>query len=263
MAGLRLGLLALLLLVILPQLRVWFERQGWPDVVDHHRRLAEHEHRRTATATPKVQEAADALAKQAGVSDADRLRLAQTLVTRPDPDWLQDAADQRKSAAARLPLLRPAAPAGRRDEAGRPRPPPWRRSAVSRPSRENDSTQLGAAVRQVLDEYSASSLAAVVILTDGVTTEGEDLVQASEYAKDQGVPLFFVGVGDANDVRNLCLHDLQAVDSVYVNDRIFFELTLTGQGYPGLTVPVTLQGEGQGRRAGQEDGHARASGNEE
>ena len=46
------------------------------------------------------------------------------------------------------------------------------------------------------------------------------------------MPLFFVGIGDANDVRNLRLHDLQAVDSVYVNDRIFFELTLTGQGYP-------------------------------
>jgi len=109
----------------------------------------------------------------------------------------------------------------------------------------NDSTQLGAAVRQVLGEYNASSLAAVVILTDGVTTEGENLEQASGYAKEQGVPLFFVGLGDANDVRNLRLHDLQAVDSVFVNDRIFFELTLTGQGYAGLKTAVTVKEKGK------------------
>src|SRR5205823_4896306 len=101
-----------------------------------------------------------------------------------------------------------------------------------------DSTQLGAAVRQVLGEYNAASLAAVVVLTDGVTTEGETLDQASEYAKDQGVPLFFVGVGDANEQHNLRLHDLQAVDSVYVNDRIFFELNVSGVGYPGLNTTV-------------------------
>ena len=59
------------------------------------------------------------------------------------------------------------------------------------------------------------------------------------------MPLFFVGLGDAHDVRDLHLHDLQAEDSVYVNDRIIFELTLTGQGYAGLTVPVTLREKGK------------------
>jgi Aerotolerance regulator N-terminal/von Willebrand factor type A domain len=95
MAGLRLGLLAMLLMVILPQLRVWYERQGWPDVaiiLDDSESMSTFDHYRD----PKVQAAADALAQQAGVSEPDRLRLAQTLVTRPDPDWLRTLLTQRK-----------------------------------------------------------------------------------------------------------------------------------------------------------------------
>ncbi len=165
-------------------------------------------------------------------------------MTRPDPDWLktlltkQDVRLHIYHCSGRLHRL---ADVTRSEELGAAA------DAISdlKAEPKNDSTQLGAAVRQVLAEYNAASLAAVVVLTDGVTTEGESLDHASDFAKDQGVPLFFVGVGDANDVRNLRLHDLQAVDSVYVNDRILFELTLTGVGYPGLTVPVTLKEKGK------------------
>ena len=243
LAGLRLGLLALLLLVILPQLRVWYERQAAPDLVvifDDSQSMSTVDRYRD----PEVQKAADALAKQAGVSEADRLRLAQTIVTRPDPDWLKTLLTKKDvrlriyHCSGRLHRL---ADVTRSEELGAAA------DAISdlKAEPKNDSTQLGAAVRKVLAEYNAASLAAVVVFTDGVTTEGESLDHASDFAKDQGVPLFFVGVGDANDVRNLRLHDLQAVDSVYVNDRILFELTLTGVGYPGLTVPVTLKEKGK------------------
>ena len=243
MAALRLGLLALLLLVVLPQLRVWYERQGWPDVaiiLDDSESMSTVDHYRD----PKVQEAADELARQAGVTEPDRLRLAQTLVTRPQPDWLRTLLTQRK---VRLHIYHCSSRLHRLADVDKPEDLDAAVDAIHnlQADARNDSTQLGAAVRQVLGEYNAASLAAVVVLTDGVTTEGENLEKASEYAKDQGVPLFFVGLGDANDVRNLRLHDLQTVDSVYVNDRVFFELTLTGQGYAGLTVPVTLREKGK------------------
>jgi len=57
------GLLALLLAVILPQLRVWYERQGWPDVaiiLDDSESMSTVDRYRDA----KVQEAADALATE-------------------------------------------------------------------------------------------------------------------------------------------------------------------------------------------------------
>src|SRR5581483_10605578 len=79
------------------------------------------------------------------------------------------------------------------------------------------------------------------MFTDGVTTEGEDLLKAAHYARQVGVPLYFIGVGDAHEIRDLQLHDLQVEDSVYVNDRVIFEARLTGKGYSDLTVPVTLK----------------------
>src|SRR5205823_5015715 len=87
---------------------------------------------------------------------------------------------------------------------------------------QNDSSQLGTAVRQVINDFRGSSLAAVVMLTDGVTTEGEDLAKASKYAGQMGVPLFFVGLGDAREAKDIYLHDLQSEESVYVNDTIVF-----------------------------------------
>src|SRR5207248_3574587 len=60
---------------------------------------------------------------------------------------------------------------------------------------EGESTQLGRAVRQVLNDFRGSSLAAVIALTDGITTEGEDLVSVSRKAAQVGVPFFFIGIG--------------------------------------------------------------------
>src|SRR5262249_48207975 len=67
----------------------------------------------------------------------------------------------------------------------------------------------------------------------------------SEYARQVGVPLYFVGIGDAHDVRDLYLHDLQADDSVFVNDRIIFKLKVTAQGYRNLPVTATLREKGK------------------
>ncbi len=46
------------------------------------------------------------------------------------------------------------------------------------------------------------------------------------------------------------------MDSVFVNDRVLFELTLTGQGYAGLTVPVTLREKGKDAVLAKKVNHA-------
>src|SRR5262249_21162729 len=92
------------------------------------------------------------------------------------------------------------------------------------------TSALGAAVRTVLQEFRGSALAGVVMFTEGVTTEGEDLVQAAQQAAKMGVPLYFVGLGDANEPRDLILHDLQVEDAVHVHDRLVFEARLTARG---------------------------------
>jgi hypothetical protein len=246
LVGLRLCLVLLALAVLLPQLRLWFERQGWPDVaviIDDSRSMSTADHYQDAP----VQARAEQLAQVAGLSSAERLQLAQALLTRGDADWVTALLTGRQ---VKVHVYHCSGRAARIADVIDPSDPRERAAAVQRIRdlrAEGESSQLGTAVRQVLNDFRGSSLSAVIMLTDGVTTEGENLSQVARYASQAGVPLFFVGIGDAHEVRDLKLHDLQAEDSVYVYDHLIFDFRLTGQGYTDLAVPVTLKDKATGK----------------
>ncbi len=88
---------------------------------------------------------------------------------------------------------------------------------------------------------------AIIMLTDGITTEGEKLSAAAVFARRKGVPVFPVGLGDAQPVRDLEIADVQVDDVAFVNDPITFLYTLNSRGYQGKTVFVTLRDEASGR----------------
>jgi hypothetical protein len=179
-----------------------------------------------------------------------RLQLVQSLLTDEQPDWLHTLLGRRRmkvhlyhlDVSGRAVKFKEAGPQGADlADLTEPRQLELARQAIAGLEAHANESRLGTAVRQVLDHFRGSSLAAVVMLTDGVTTRDENLAQAAEYAAQKGVPLFFVGVGDDHEVRDLKLHDLQVEDTVYVNDHVVFEARLTGHGYKDLTVPVVLK----------------------
>src|SRR5439155_17409854 len=95
LCGLRIGMVLLMLGVFLPQLRVVFERQSWPDIViliDDSASMSEVDSYRD----PKVKEAADRLAGLAELTKPQRLQLAQALLTRGDRDWVQRLLSERQ-----------------------------------------------------------------------------------------------------------------------------------------------------------------------
>jgi hypothetical protein len=108
-----------------------------------------------------------------------------------------------------------------------------------------DSTRLGAAVRAVLDQLRGSTPAALVLVTDGINTEGPSLADAAAYARRRGVPLFFVAVGSDQPVRDLRLSDLLVDDVVFVNDVVPFRFRLTGTGLAGQKVSIVLRRDDQ------------------
>jgi hypothetical protein len=243
LAGLRLGFVLLTLAVLLPQLRLWFERQGWPDiaiVLDDSASMSTVDRYQD----PQVQAAAQQIVADAGLTTQERLALAQALVANPKNDWITQLLTQRK---VKVHVYHCSGRAHRIADVTAPEEIQHALEQVRNLKAEprNDSSQLGTAVRQVINDFRGSSLSAVVMLSDGVTTEGEDLVKVSNYANQYGVPLYFVGIGDEHEQRDIALHDLQCEDSVYVNDQIIFELRLTGHGYPNLTVPVDLYEKGK------------------
>ncbi|HMC65002.1 MAG TPA: vWA domain-containing protein, partial [Gemmataceae bacterium] len=242
LAGLRGIFVLLTLAVLLPQLRVWFERQGWPElaiIIDDSKSMSVADQYQDT----QIREAAEQLAQVTSLSTPHRLQLAKALLTRSELNWLEALITRRK---VKVHVYHCSGRAARLADVTEPNQVDAAIQSVHGLEPEGESSELGAAVRQVLNDFRGSSLAAVVMLTDGVTTEGEDLVQASRYAAQTGVPLFFVGIGEAREARDLILHDLQVEDTVFVNDRLVFEARLTGQGYTSLTVPVTLYEKKEG-----------------
>jgi hypothetical protein len=236
MIGLRAALLLLTLGLLLPQVRLLFEREGWPDLVlliDDSQSMGHADDYQD----PDVRAKAAELAKAGELSAAQRLALAQALVTRRDAAWL-DALINRQ---AKLHVFHCSSRVERLAEIDSPADRVAGADAVHGLKATGTSSALGSAVRTVLQEFRGSALAGIVMLTDGVTTEGDDLVQAAQQASKMGVPLYFVGLGDAHEPRDLILSDLQVEDAVHVQDRLVFEARVTAKGgLQARSVPVTL-----------------------
>lgn len=218
--ALRIAMFGLAVTVLLPQVQLLFEREGWPDfvvLIDDSQSMSHSDDQK---------------------SHQQRLQAIQALLTKDDAAWLQSLVGGRQT---KLRIYRCSDRAERiveiegRDE--------WAAAveAVRALKPQGATSRLGTAVQSVLQEFRGSTLAGIVVLTDGITTEGDDLVSAARAAARAGVPLYPVGVGDVKDSPDLWLHDLQVDDSVHVQDRLVFEARLTARG--GLrtpSVPVTL-----------------------
>ena len=243
LAGVRMCFLLLTLAVLLPQLRVWFERQGWPDVViliDDSQSMSTADRYRD----PQVQAAVARLTQSTAVSPQERLTLAQALLTRTEPDWLSTLLLERKVKVhvyhcSTRPPASPTWPRRTRSKAS-PRP-----SSDLRADEKNDSSQLGTAVRQVLNDFRGSSLAAVIMLTDGVTTEGEDLARCrgtpSRWACRSSSSASATPTRSATCTCTTCRPRTPSTSTTPWSSRA----ALTGQGYTDLTVPVDLREKGK------------------
>ncbi|NUQ61696.1 MAG: VWA domain-containing protein [Pirellulales bacterium] len=106
---------------------------------------------------------------------------------------------------------------------------------------EGESSRLGQAIRAVLNDLRGSAPAAIVLLTDGINTDGPPLSEAAALARRKGVPLFAVALGDDRPVRDLKLADLLVDDVVFAGDVVNFEAKLSGTGYDGKQVQVVLR----------------------
>jgi Mg-chelatase subunit ChlD len=240
---LRVATFLLVFFVLLSQLQLAFDREGWPEVVI----LVDTSASMSTTddiKDPAVRAKAAELLRGANLSAAHRLKLAQLLLARPDADWLDRLLTEKQvkvyvyaiDSQARLvaDLSEPSdAAAGRK--------------ALLDLRPEGDASRLGDGVQAVLKAFRGGSLAAVVMFTDGITTAGDDLPRAAREASRSGVPLYLVGVGDARETPDLGLADLQVEDVITRGDRLFFQARLTSRGaVAARPVPVVLyekQGE--------------------
>ncbi len=175
--------------------------------------------------------------KRAGIdgSEPSRWNLARMLLTERDNALLRGIARGHRLRVYFLTGTRPS----RRDDAADAA------DEIRASSAGGDSTRLGAGVRTVLDDLRGTAPAALVLLTDGINTDGPPLSDAADYARRRGVPLLIIGLGSDQPVCDLKLSDLLVDDVVFAGDVVTFECRLTATGFRGEKATVVLREKGR------------------
>ena len=103
------------------------------------------------------------------------------------------------------------------------------------------ASRLGHSLQRVFESQRGRPTAAVVLLTDGITTAGQTLSEAARWARRNAIPLFLVGLGDDQPPRDVRLSDLLVDDVVFTEDLVSFEFKLFSHGYEGQPAVVRLR----------------------
>ncbi len=248
LAAMRLGVIGVVLLMI-AQVALSLQRTGLPyvavlvddslsmTIVDRYEdKLHEKLTERVRRSMPPDEADGDAPDSDATADlEPSRWNLARTLLCEDDGAMLRRIAERYK---LRVYFLAGARPAVASDVDGLAREI---RTLV--PSGE--SSRLGTAVTTVLEDLRGTTPAAIILLTDGINTDGPPLSDAAALARRKGVPLLAVGLGSDKPVRDLKLADLLVDPLVFVDDVVNFEMKLTGTGFQGDKVRIVLREKSQ------------------
>jgi hypothetical protein len=108
----------------------------------------------------------------------------------------------------------------------------------------NSSTRIGDALLRVLDDFRGAPPAAVILLSDGVVTQGISLADASQSLRSVGVPFLAIGIGSSKPPRDIELADLLVDDVVFVDDLVSLQVQIKATGLDGQVAKVTLRRDG-------------------
>jgi hypothetical protein len=261
---LRAAIFALALFVLLPQLKLTFPRVSLPVVViliDNSGSMGTVEEFKNAAVRAKAEELfakAEEVPALAEVPQEHRLKLAQTLLTHPDGDWLERLLKEKK---VRVEIRVVSKDQHLLSTVQQPEDLKKAREKIRALQPTGDASRLGEGVESVLKAFRTRSLAAIIMFTDGVTTAGITLPQAAESlvpraaapdgegpearAAKAKVPLYLVGVGDPWERPDLEIADLRAEDTIPVGDQLVFDARVKARGqFPRGPVTVTLTEKG-------------------
>lgn len=118
---------------------------------------------------------------------------------------------------------------------------------------EKDSSHIGAGLRQILQENRGAALQGIILLSDGVVTGGEELGKFASVARQEGVPVFAIGIGEGAEPRDLFLLDVQGPDEIPLGDKVVLDVQLAGTGMPRQKARVLLRDKAEGKVLEQQE----------
>ncbi|QDT12990.1 VWA domain-containing protein [Planctomycetes bacterium K23_9] len=101
-------------------------------------------------------------------------------------------------------------------------------------------SRVGDAVRSVLGDHDPSTLAGIVLLTDGQANGGSSATASVAQARRSEVALYPVGLGSSDAPVNVRIVDLDAPRRVYPGDKFAISGVLQASGPKGVEVEVQL-----------------------
>jgi hypothetical protein len=101
-------------------------------------------------------------------------------------------------------------------------------------------TDIAGALRSAVEAEAGGRAAAIVLVSDGRVTAGEDLKSAAAFLKEKGVPVHAVGVGDPTPTRNFRVTTVLANERVFKGDPVAVDVRLDQRGLDGETARVEL-----------------------
>ena len=230
LTGVRLSLILLVALVMLFELRLHFSRTSLPNLA----MLIDETASMGIVDESDDQAMAERLQRQvasAGLSSSSRLNIAKSFLLADDQQFLKRLSRRYTLRTYSIAAEQQRMSSGLEAYA----------EELHRLQPTGGSSQHGVGVRGVLDDLRGAQPAALVYLTDGITTQGPSLSEVARYARRKAVPLYLVGIGSEKKVRGLDLADLVVDDIVFVDDYVDFEFNMTSYGLDGAVVKLVLK----------------------
>ncbi len=101
-------------------------------------------------------------------------------------------------------------------------------------------SRIGDAIRSTLQRHDPTTLAGIVLLTDGQNNGGAPPAAAATLVSRSGTAIYPIGFGSALPPTNVRIVDLDAPRRVYPGDRFALNAVLQGSGSQPLKVQVQL-----------------------
>ena len=102
----------------------------------------------------------------------------------------------------------------------------------------DETTDIAGALRALAHERQRVNIRAVIMLSDGMYTEGENPVYG---AGGLGIPVFAVGIGDTAQQKDVLISRITANDVVYAGTTAPVDVVIKSSGFGGEKAEVTLQ----------------------
>ena len=102
-------------------------------------------------------------------------------------------------------------------------------------------SRIGDALQSVLEQEQSSTLAAVLLLTDGRSNAGVDPQNVVSLAARQEVRIHPVGLGTDKNPLNVKVLDIEAPKRVFPGDRFRITALVQASGMLGVQVPIQLR----------------------